>query len=97
MAQVLTANRLDDGEVVYLAADGAWVLSLSAAKILATAAEGAVDLKIGEQAEREQLIVHAYLFDVTIRDGQVKPVKMREVIRAAGPTVRRDLGKQAVA
>ena len=97
MAQVLTANRLDDGEVVYLAADGAWVLSLSAAKILATAADGAADLKIGEQAEREQLIVHAYLFDVTISDGQVKPVKMREVIRAAGPTVRRDLGKQAVA
>jgi hypothetical protein len=32
MAQVLTANRLSDGEVVYLAADGAWVENISAAR-----------------------------------------------------------------
>ena len=32
MLQVLTANRLIDGEVVYLATDGAWVERLAAAK-----------------------------------------------------------------
>jgi hypothetical protein len=96
MPQVLTANRLKDGEVVYLAADGAWVERIAGAQVFATKAEGEAALAIGVEAERTQLVVHAYLFDVTPAD-TTKPVKMREIIRAAGPTVRRDLGKQAAA
>lgn len=91
-AQVLTANRLSDGEVVYLAADGAWVESLAAAQVVGTAESEAHALAAGAAGERDRVIVHAYLFDIT---PDRKPVKMREVIRAAGPTVRRDLGKQA--
>lgn len=97
MLQVLTANRLIDGEVVYLATDGAWVERLAAAKLFATKAEAEASLEIGLQAERDQKIVHAYLFDVKQDNGTLKPVKQREIIRAAGPTVRRDLGKQAAA
>jgi hypothetical protein len=92
MAQVLTANRLSDGEVVYLAADGTWIGRIEGAQVLTTEAEGAAALATGAEAERTQQIVHAYLFDITPAK---KPVKMREIIRAAGPTVRRDLGKQA--
>ena len=94
MPQILTANRLLDGEVVYLAADGTWVEDLHAAGVLATKAEGEAALVTGATAELNQEIVHSYLFDVV--DGEtLKPVKQREIIRAAGPTVRRDLGKQA--
>jgi len=96
MPQVLTANRLSDGEVVYLAADGAWVDRIAGAQVYTAPAEGEEALKIGVEAERTQIVVHAYLFDVTAAD-PAKPVKMREIIRAAGPTVRRDLGKQAAA
>ncbi|MDZ4740850.1 MAG: DUF2849 domain-containing protein [Alphaproteobacteria bacterium] len=92
MPQVLTANRLSDGEVVYLATDGAWVERIAAAQVFTSPAEGESSLDIGAAAERELKIVHAYLFDITPAG---KPVKMREIIRAAGPTVRRDLGKQA--
>jgi len=28
-------------------------------------------------------------------EGRVRPVEERELIRAAGPTIRRDVGKQA--
>jgi Protein of unknown function (DUF2849) len=91
MAQVLTANRLSDGEVVYLAADGAWVESIAAAQVV-TAVDSDAALATGQAAERDLKIVHAYLFDIT---PDRRPVKMREIIRAAGPTVRRDLGKQA--
>jgi hypothetical protein len=91
MAQVLTANRLTDGEVVYLALDGAWVESVHAAQAVGPP-EAAAVLATGQAAERDQKIVHAYLFDIT---PDRRPVKMREIIRAAGPTVRRDLGKQA--
>jgi hypothetical protein len=97
MLQVLTANRLIDGEVVYLAPDGAWVERLEAAKLFHSKAEAEASLEVGLQAERDQKIVHAYLFDVKQDSGALKPVKQREIIRAAGPTVRRDLGKQAAA
>ena len=91
MAQVLTANRLSDGEVVYLAADGVWAESIAAAQVV-TAADSDAALATGQAAERDLKIVHAYLFDIT---PDRRPVKMREIIRATGPTVRRDLGKQA--
>ena len=86
MPQVLTANRLSDGEVVYLAPDGAWVEGIEAAQNVTDA--GAA-LTTGQQAERDLKIVHAYLFDIT---PDRRPVKMREIIRAAGLTVRTDLG-----
>ena len=95
MPQVLTANRLLDGEVVYLASDGAWVEELASAAVIATKAEGEAALATGIEAERHQKIVHAYLFDVIDAGVPLRPVKQREVIRAAGPTVRSDLGKQA--
>ena len=95
MPQVLTANRLLDGEVVYLAADGAWVEDLDGAAILASKSEGEVALAKGLRAEENQEIVHAYLFDVVDTAQPLRPVKQREIIRAAGPTVRTDLGKQA--
>ncbi|MCE9522850.1 MAG: DUF2849 domain-containing protein [Alphaproteobacteria bacterium] len=95
MPQVLTANRLLDGEVVYLASDGAWVEELASAAVIATKAEGEAALVTGIEAERNQKIVHAYLFEVIDTGVPLRPVKQREVIRAAGPTVRSDLGKQA--
>jgi hypothetical protein len=94
MPQVLTANRLIDGEVVYLAPDGTWVDGLAGAQVFATPAEGEAALAKGHEAERQQLLVNPYLLDMAA-GGSARPVKMREIIRAAGPTVRRDLGKQA--
>ena len=95
MPQVLTANRLIDGEVVYLDARDLWVERLAEAQILSNNAEGEAALVKGVQAETDRKVVHAYLFDITGQGEAAKPVKMREIIRAAGPTVRRDLGKQA--
>ena len=57
--QVMTANRLVDGVVVYFTAAGTW-------------------------SER---------FEVDGESGE--PLSVREIIRAAGPSVRPDLGKQA--
>jgi len=95
MPQILTANRLLDGEVVYLATDGTWVEDLDGAAILASKAEGETALVKGIEAERNQEVVHAYLFDIVDAAQPLRPVKKREIIRAAGPTVRTDLGKQA--
>jgi len=91
LAQILTANRLRDGEVVYWR-DGAWVLSLAEAARLGDkdAADAALKLAGADVADR--VVVSPYLFELR-PDG--RPVKEREIIRAEGPSVRRDLGKQA--
>jgi hypothetical protein len=93
--QILTANRLKVGEVVYWNAARGWVARFDEADILPDdKAEGA--LAGAAEWIRRQEVVAPYLFDVRIENGKAVPVKVREAIRAAGPSVRRDLGKQAV-
>ena len=48
-----------------------------------------------KEDEGQNLVVDPYAVAVEIRNGHVVPKALREAIRAAGPTVRRDLGKQA--
>ncbi len=95
MLQVLTANRLIDGAVVYLAMDGGWVERLDEARVLEAKPDTEAALAFGTEAEQRQLLVHPYLFEVQQAGDHLRPVKQRELIRAAGPSVRRDLGKQA--
>ena len=94
MPQVLTANRLQIGEVAYWAGAKGWVSDFADAQILDDAdAEAA--LKAAADWVRKGEVLGVYLFDVRVQNGAIVPVKIREAIRAAGPTVRRDLGKQA--
>ena len=97
MLQVLTANRLIDGAVIYLAPNGAWVERLNEALVLETKGAAEAAVSAGAAAEQRQELVHAYLFEVLRVEGQLRPVRQREVIRAAGPSVRPDLGKQVAA
>ena len=94
MTQVLTANRLQVGEVVYWNSASGWVQSLADAEILADDKAEDVLKGAAEWVQRRE-VVAPYLFEVRVNEGVPKPVKMREAIRAAGPTVRTDLGKQA--
>ena len=93
-AQVLTANRLREGEVVYWRR-GEWVASLPEAEVFQDAATAAGALAAAEEHVKARLVVNPYLFAVKTDGGPVRPVEEREIIRAAGPTVRLDLGKQA--
>jgi hypothetical protein len=92
--QVLTANRLSDGAVVYLTAEGGWAERLAAAQIVGDPVFAEAE---GKRAQEQRLVVGAYLMDVKGDGAALAPVKMREIIRAAGPSVRLDLGKQAEA
>jgi hypothetical protein len=92
--QVLTANRLRDGEVVYGKA-GSWVETLEDAEVLSDEAAAEAALKAAGKAVEDRIVVNPYLFAVRRDHGGIRPVKEREIIRAAGPTVRPDLGKQS--
>lgn len=85
MAYVLSANRLRDGSVVYLAADHSWTNQLSAARLLS---DGELEDagRVGKSAEKANLIVDSYPVEVT-SDRDPQPTRLRERIRGFGPTV----------
>jgi uncharacterized protein DUF2849 len=92
--QILTANRLREGDVVYWAA-GQWVTALSEAQVFQDDAAAKAALNAAAASVQDRTVVNPYLFDVRLEAGVLRPVKEREIIRAAGPSVRRDLGKQS--
>jgi hypothetical protein len=91
---MLTANRLRDGEVLYRKGNG-WVLTLAEGDVYPdqSTADAALAAATAETLRNE--FVAPYLFEVREADGKVIPVKEREIIRAAGPTVHPHTGKQA--
>jgi len=91
--QMLTANRLRDGEVLYWKG-GDWVLALTDGEVFPDPVTADAALAAAGRFVKENIVVAPYLFDVRVAAGVIKPVKEREIIRAKGPTVRGE-GKQA--
>lgn len=89
--QIMTANRLGDGAVVYLAADDSWVLSLHDAEVAANEQEAVRLEERAGLAMKQQKVVGPYLFAVSVSEQGISPISQREIIRAAGPTVGTDL------
>jgi hypothetical protein len=96
MYGMITASRLGDGVVVFQDAKGDWTEDFNLGAVLATEAEKVAALALAERAQAENEIVDAYWIELERRAGHYVPKALREMIRASGPTVRRDLGKQAV-
>jgi sulfite reductase (NADPH) hemoprotein beta-component len=93
--KVVTANRLSDGVVVYLEAGGGWTEWIEGARIAHGEADAQAILALAERPEQAVAVVGPYLMDVVGEDGRPRPASPREIIRARGPSVRADLGKQA--
>jgi len=95
MPDVITANRLTDGVVVFQAADAGWSEDFNRAAVLPDPQATASALARAKQDETNNIVVDPYAVAVEERNGHMAPKALREAIRAAGPTIRRDLGKQA--
>lgn len=92
---ILTANRLGDGEVVYLTPAGGWSECFGDAMV-ATGKDESASLEARGQADEKALVVvSAYVMPVVLEDSIPRPTSQREIIRAKGPSIRTDLGKQA--
>ena len=72
-----------------------WTEDFNRAAVLRDPAATAEALKRAQADEAANIIVEPYAVPVEERNGHVAPKSLREAIRAAGPTMRRDLGKQA--
>jgi hypothetical protein len=93
--QIMTANRLRDGDVVFLTSTGHWSvkiddaeLAIEPATVKSLEAQAAADVK-------STLVTGTYLFDAERVAGRIRAIHFRERIRTLGPSVRSDLGKQA--
>ena len=99
MSFVLSANRLLDGHVIYLTDDGTWSEYIEHAKFLSSDEDQESALALGAVAEDACEIVAADLVPLSedqpkTRFARIRPARLREVIRAEGPTVRPDLARQ---
>ena len=92
--KIVTANRLDDGLVVYLNGAG-WSERIEDARIAGDDAAADGLLAEAEGQGQEIRVIEPYLIEVALEGAAPRPVSYREAIRAQGPTVRLDLGKQA--
>ncbi len=95
--KVLTANRLTDGEAVWMAPDHQWQEHLQGAEVARDQlAEDVLD-RLGKESFARNEVLDVNLIDVEVTSAGIRPIRMRERIRANGPTNHLDHGKQAVA
>lgn len=83
--EILTGNELISGATVYLDRTGTWVEDLQAARLFAKeeAAERDAALAATKAGGR---VISLEIEEVTLEQGVITPKRLRERIRAAGPT-----------
>ena len=90
MGQMIIANRLHDGRVVFLAEDGRWVEAIEGGALAGPAAAAAL-LARAKQDEAANLVIDPAAIEVDEGGGRRRPTAVREAIRAFGPSVRTEL------
>ena len=91
MPQMIIANRLIDGLVVFFAKAGQWDTAIAQGAVIEEDSEAARLLEVAKQDQTRCLVIDPNLIQVRVENGQVRPIEIREVIRAFGPTIRTDL------
>ncbi|WP_179188686.1 DUF2849 domain-containing protein [Kiloniella majae] len=93
--QIMTANRLLGGGVVYFGENEEWTDHFASAKAVEDNDGTAALLAEAEKAEANQLIVGPYLIKVERNEAGLQPLSVKEGIRAKGPTVHYGHGTPA--
>ena len=93
--QMLTANDLKQGDVLYWKAGG-WVNAFDQGDVFPDPAAADAALAQAQAFVTGNRVVAPYLFEVVRQDnGSIRPVKEREIIRSLGPSVLAETGKPA--
>jgi uncharacterized protein DUF2849 len=82
---ILTGNELLSGATVYLDRDGNWVEELQQARVFLKEEAEARDAAIAA-TKKTMRIVSLEIETATLKDGMIHPDRIRERIRAEGPT-----------
>ena len=89
--KAVTGNRLTDGEVVFWA-QGGWRERFAEIELFADDAQAEAALAAAKA--QPTVIVDPYIIDVRVEEGLPIPIAYRERVRALGPTIHPDMGKQ---
>jgi hypothetical protein len=82
--KVVTANRLREGDVVYLAADDRWTPFHHEAELIDD--EAHAQLRLLHAAAQKLYVVGAYLADAKAGPNGPEPTHFREEFRTRGPS-----------
>ena len=93
--QIFNANDILSGRVVYLTKDGDWSEKIADAVTFETSEDEARLKLVAEAGFEARKLVDVLPIEVSVENGAIRPVVYRERVRAQGPSVRTDLGKQA--
>ena len=86
--KVVTSNRLSDGLVVFLTADGGWSVEIADARLVYDGPELDEALAYGKAQHDAQAVIDPYAIGVQKTNSGPVPTRLRERIRAdRGPTV----------
>jgi len=85
--QVLTANDLRSGGVVFLTPKGDWSPYIAMASVSDNCCSAEQLEAQGQRSVADQLIVGPFLIDVNTESGVPSPVRFREQLRVNGPSV----------
>ena len=91
MPQMIIANRLRDGAVVFLASGESWEPAIAAGAVIESEADATRLMALAKRHEAECQVIDPQLIEVEIEGGKPRPTAIREAIRAFGPTVRTDV------
>ena len=82
--KVVTANRLLEGDAVWLTATGQWSGNIKDAELITD--EATADLRLMSADAEAHIIAGAYLADAVAGDGGPAPTHFREEFRTRGPS-----------
>lgn len=85
--KVITANRLLDGLVIFIGENRSWVTDIAEALTFSDGPDLEAGIAFGAESVAARMLIDPYPVDVTIENGVPVPVRLREAIRAKGPTV----------
>jgi hypothetical protein len=85
--QIVTANLLDAGAIVYLTRTGEWSRSIGRSLVANTEREAEGALAKANEDVRACRIIGPYLIEVALEGGVIRLLSQREWIRSQGPTV----------
>jgi Protein of unknown function (DUF2849) len=85
--KVLTANRLSDGIAVWYSTGKGWDIDIATAELVSDAEGEARLTAIGAAAYASNEVIDVNVVDAELTDGKPAATKLRERIRAEGPTI----------
>jgi hypothetical protein len=91
---ILTGNELTSGATVYLDGAGNWIEDLQAARLFAKDEKAELDGALAATKAGGR-VISLEIEEVEQVDGVIVPKRLRERIRAAGPTAPLSLNGQA--